>query len=107
MNESSQDVEPSSPEVKESSHRLKESSHDVKESSHDVKESSHDVKESSHDVKESSQRRFPLQSARSGPEDAVEGLLRRRQGRVAHVSEKLASSSRLKSVGFGPKDDVE
>jgi hypothetical protein len=100
MNESSQDVEPSSPEVKESSHRLKESSHDVKESSHDVKESSHDVKESS-------QRRFPFQSARSGPEDAVEGLLRRRQGRVAHVSEKLASSSRLKSVGFGPKDDVE
>src|SRR5580658_5663332 len=98
MKEPSQRLKESSQEMKESSQRLKESSQEMKESSHDVKESSQRLKDSSQRLKDSSQRRFQLRSTQHGPEEALEGLPQRRQGRVAHVEENLASSSRLKSV---------
>jgi hypothetical protein len=107
-------LERSSDEVEHSSHEVKESRDDVERSSDEVERSSHDVEESSHDVEESSQRRFQPKLARCGPRDGVERLLHRRREGVAHVEEKFASSSRLKSVvsrargdGSRRKDDVE
>jgi hypothetical protein len=64
-----------------------------------VAKNQHDVKESSDDVEESSHRRFQLESAHSGPEEALERLRHRRRRFVAHVF-------RVRADGQGRRDDV-
>jgi len=71
---------------------------DVKQSRDHVKQSRDDVEKSSHYLNESSEQRSRPRSSSSGPQEARERLLHRRQEGGAHVDEDRASSSGLESV---------